>query len=487
MEKRASPVLVALVLLPLAFLGCSQPAGQSKPEEPPSLPKAGPWSGSDLASMLASLKLYASIFGGASSSYSTYLDRIESMIGDYVTRVRAKPVYSVSSTRLSYSTTYAEGGSSKTWEGLSGLVLVPSSPGGQALSAPVIAFQHGTQIHWRNAPSRFDPDAGATLMDFKNPEKGGAMQNYVECLVGIYMAAAGYIVAMPDYPGFGGNRDVHPYVQASLGDVVRDAVKAAAASSPWSGKVAWNGRVYLIGYSEGGYATMAGAKSIQLDRSTTSLSAALRAVAPCDGPYDLSGTMATRIADGTPELSSYYVPYVLVGLHEIYGDSSFPYAGILKESYATSLPPLFDGTHSGAEISAALAGTLVSGTSPTRYEPRLALTSQAIADLTDASSALHLALEASDAYRGWLPSMRMEIVHCASDDIVPYANAAAAYADFIGRGADPRLVALKEVQPVDSGDATSEVHLRAFPSAIAEGFRFIDGIEAAAVGARTGP
>jgi pimeloyl-ACP methyl ester carboxylesterase len=401
------------------------------------------------------------------------LKDIKTMIGDYVTNVRGKPVYDISAAKLAYRTVYQEAGTapiSKTWD-LSGLALMPTASSGTAISAPIIAFQHGTQVNRRNAPSLFNPNAGATLFDFANPEKAGALQNYIECIIGAYMAATGCIVAMPDYPGFGSNTDTHPYVHRSLGDVVRDAVIATVEltkSAAWKDKVAWNGRVYLIGYSEGGYATMVGAMAIQ---QLADPGLVVKAAVPCDGSYDLSGTMAPRIAAGTPELTPYYVPYVLVGYNAIYGNPAFSFSSLLKDPYATALPPLFDGNHTIDQMKAAMPVSA----DPNMYVPSDVLTPEAIADLKNPNSPLFLYLAASDAYRNWVPAMKMLIIHCVTDDIVPVANATAAHDAFRAGGAT--LVTREDVLPVDLGDQTVEVHLRAFPSAILRGFTYIDGIE----------
>ena len=144
--------------------------------------------------------------------------------------------------------------------GQSGLMWVPLSLG-KILSAPIIAYQHGTEVYWKCAPSRYDPNPLSVLA---SPDVTGAFLNYMECTTAALMASAGYIVVMADYPGFGDSRASHPYVTLSLGDSVLTMLGAAmsALSSPFASAHP-NGKIFLIGYSEGGFVTMAAAKTLQ--------------------------------------------------------------------------------------------------------------------------------------------------------------------------------------------------------------------------------
>ncbi|MCX7022992.1 MAG: hypothetical protein NT080_00035 [Spirochaetes bacterium] len=278
------------------------------------------------------------------------------------------------------------------------------------------------------------------------------------------MATKGYLVVMPDYPGIGADHGPHPYMHRALGSSVRDIVDRAAAlvatDTDWSTRVTWNGEIYLIGYSEGGYATMVGARALQdnpVDGGT------VVAAVPCDGAYDLSGTMIPRILTPVAEPSPYYVPYMIVGYNAVYGPSSaFGFSRVLAHPYDSDLPELFDGAHGSVEINAAM---------PADRFPKSALTQVAIDDLGNSSSDLYLKLHASDAYRGWTPDMKIQMIHCPTDDVVPVDNAVNAFGAFN----DPEHVpAVISVDPITiSSDPTAEVHVRAFPTAILAGFGII--------------
>ncbi len=114
------------------------------------------------------------------------------------------------------------------WDGdtQSGLMWVPVTWWGKWISTPMISYQHGTQVYRECAPSKFNANPFAILA---SPDLTGALQNYVECIVGALMATAGYTVVMPDYTGFGVSQAIHPYVHLSLGNCVVGAVHEARA------------------------------------------------------------------------------------------------------------------------------------------------------------------------------------------------------------------------------------------------------------------
>lgn len=74
-----------------------------------------------------------------------------------------------------------------------------------------------------------------------------------------------------------------------------------------------NGKIFLIGYSEGGFVTMAAAKTLQEHGKTVT------AAVPCAGSYELSGAMVNDIFSGREAVTPYYVPYTVYGYASVYG------------------------------------------------------------------------------------------------------------------------------------------------------------------------
>jgi len=146
----------------------------------------------------------------------------------------------------------------------SGALLIPQG----ALNVPLASVQHGTQ-------SKDDLVASVSPL------------NSTEGIVGLIMASMGYAVVIPDYLGFGISNVMHPYLHAeSLIPSVIDCMRAGRSCSSEKG-VSLNGQVFLAGYSEGGYATLAVQKTIEAECQSEF---SLTAVAPLSGPYDLQGT-----------------------------------------------------------------------------------------------------------------------------------------------------------------------------------------------------
>ncbi|WP_420151063.1 alpha/beta hydrolase family protein, partial [Spirosoma sp.] len=146
--------------------------------------------------------------------------------------------YNIGAYRLVYKT--------KNWDGstiqASGLLLIPDSP----TPVPMISQQHGTIFDEAEAPSNFGP----------------ASEAYQYSTV---FSSSGYIIACPDYIGFGASKNlIHTYEhRASLAQTSLDMLRAARELLQVNAPSKWDSRLYLAGYSEGGYATMSLYKKIQ--------------------------------------------------------------------------------------------------------------------------------------------------------------------------------------------------------------------------------
>lgn len=210
---------------------------------------------------------------------------------------------------------------------------------------------------------------------------------------------------------------------------------------------------------------MVGAKSLS---AMTTETIHVTAATLCDGSYDLSGTMTERILDKKPEINPHYIPYTFIGYEVIYGDSIFRSSSPFKGNYAARLPCLFDGNHWTAQMFAEIPRA---GLFSHRYIARDILGSDVIKDLRDVSSPLFKAIRENDAFRGWKPTFLMRIVHCEKNDVVPAENAIAAYYAF--GGSETTNVELVYVQPVTFAATRADIHTRAFPTALLDGFSYI--------------
>ena len=124
----------------------------------------------------------------------------------------------------------------------SGALILP------AVSGPVsmISVQHGTIRDEASAPSNFQDDSEAASF-------------------GSLFGSMGYIIAYPDYIGYGASKDLpHPYEhRASLASASLDMLRAAKEFLKGQTEVKWDEKLYVAGYSEGGFATMSLQRKIE--------------------------------------------------------------------------------------------------------------------------------------------------------------------------------------------------------------------------------
>jgi len=125
-------------------------------------------------------------------------------------------------------------------------VCVPAKPG----DYPVLSFQNGTNTLNASAPSEFPSDYSYQMIEL--------------------IASLGYIVVISDYPGFGASASIpHPYLvkEPTVRSLVDNfyAVKELALSELQG--INLINEYYLLGYSQGGWATLALHKALENEYS----------------------------------------------------------------------------------------------------------------------------------------------------------------------------------------------------------------------------
>jgi hypothetical protein len=306
--------------------------------------------------------------------------------------IPVKPQYGVEVYQILYQTVNSRGNITQA----SGALVLPQNV---KKDLPLLSYQHGTVLEKTEVASQGRGD---------------------ELLVGMLLGSVGYATSMPDYLGLGASPGLHPYVHAkSTAVAVVDMLRASRAFCA-SKNQGLNNQLFLMGYSEGGYATMASHREIE---QLHSAEFALTASAPMAGPHDISGTMLQIMIGDKTYNTPYYLPFTLFAYNEVYG--FFNAANeILLEPYATQLPPLFDGYHSGSEINSLMPSV------PSKiFRP----------DFLDAmrlnpDHPFYLALQDNDLYN-WTPVAPMHMYHCHADVTVPYMNSQVALDSFHARGA----------------------------------------------------
>ena len=300
--------------------------------------------------------------------------------------------------------TEGEGGYIDT---LSGLVAFPHSP---IEAFPILSYQHGTAVNDASAPSL----AGLTM---DNPEV---------LIISLVTAPSGFITLFPDYEGLGDPNKFHPFIIAesythSVVNMVR-AVKQLSTELEGEDQFQFNDQLFLIGYSEGGYATMAVQRGIELNFSdeftiTTSC--------PMAGPYDLAGTMVEYFLSIPSYPKPFYVPFVLTSHLWYYQGEDVDFGDYFEPFWADTLPSLFDGTHFGDEIDALMP-----------ENPLDIILPDVLEEFTNNEDHFFRQTLQQNTLLDWIPMSPTYLYHGIGDDIVPFQNAQIAYDTFVSNGAD---------------------------------------------------
>ncbi len=312
---------------------------------------------------------------------------------DLAGRVQGVPLagslvrYPIKAYRLTYRTRTPEG----TETTASGAVLVPVA----TTALPVLSYQHGTLTpsSETQAPSYY-----ATGSD-------------VWSVVSV-LASTGYVVSAPDYLGYGASKALpHPYEHAaSLASASADMLRATREFCERE-KITVNQKNFLLGYSEGGYATMALHKLLE-EKYATALP--VTASAPGAGAYHKSA-FARYILGATQPLSflSSYV-WVLRTYDRIYALNR-PFSFYYQAPYAVQLQadPFSSVPSQQAQLFA-----------PAFRE----------AVLNNSDAPLAAALANNDIY-DWKPRAPLALFHGTADDYVPFFNSQDAYDAMQKRGA----------------------------------------------------
>jgi predicted esterase len=277
---------------------------------------------------------------------------------------------------------------------VSGAMLVPQGVN----DLPLLSMQHGTETK-RDLVASVSPG------------------NSVEGIIGLVTASMGYMTVVPDYPGFGVSNVMHPYMQAnSLVPCVVDFMRACKS---WclNNQITLDGRVFLSGYSEGGYVTLLTQKTIEEQYATEF---DLTAVAPSAGPYDLAGMTDTIFNDdayGTPA----YVAYFITAYNKTYGWNRLD--DFFNAPYATMMTTLFDGSKTWGHIINQLPETFSELMNPAFVEGYL---SGGEAEFKSAVS--------QNTFLDWIPQTPLHFFHGDADQIVPIQNALTAVDKLTAKG-----------------------------------------------------
>lgn len=319
------------------------------------------------------------------------------------------PAYAVEIHKIVYLTTDESG----ALVSASGALVVPQD---LAAPAPLLSYQHGT-----------------TTLKFAVASTAPAAGQPYSNLEALAFGSSGYVTALPDYLGYGdsGNR-FHPYLHAqTLAAAVVDLLRGARSFCT-TNNIPLSNKLFLTGYSEGGYATMAATREIQ-EKYSGEFS--LTASAPMAGPYDLSASLLAILNRATYP-SPAFISFAFWAYDRTYAlnllDQEF------QPPFAGQLDSLFDGSQDIAAVNLALPTDLA-----TLFQ------NQFLIDFRGTGAALLKTKIEENNLHNWIPTVAMRLIHCTGDDIVSFQNSQTAFNNFNRNGASS-LVQL--VAPTPDGN-----------------------------------
>lgn len=243
--------------------------------------------------------------------------------------------------------------------------------------------------------------------------------NSTEGMVGLLTASMGYFTIIPDYIGFGVSEIPHPYMHIeSLLPCILDFIQAGTIYST-DNQISLNGELFLTGYSEGGFLSLALQKEIEQNPLNDYH---LTAVAPASGPYNLTA-MIDSIFHQTDYSTPAYIAYFFKSYNDIYNWDRLD--DFFKSPYSSTVTTLFNGTKTWGQVINQLPGSLSE-----------LLQADFVSNYNNGHEvALKVAIE-ENTILDWKPITPIHFFHGDADLIVPYYNVLTAIERLQSNGAE---------------------------------------------------
>lgn len=331
----------------------------------------------------------------------------------------------------------------------SGGIMVPSGTDAACTGPrPVLLYAHGTSTD-------------------KNKNMASPQDSEAALVAAVY-AAQGYIVVAPNYAGYEASTlAYHPYL--NLQQQAQDVVDALSAARKGFAAVGANASsaLFVAGYSQGGYVSMAAQRKLQLDGTPAT------AGAHASGPYAL-GPFGDAVYAGNVNLgATLFSPLLNTSYQRAYGNLYSSPSDMYESAYATGIESLLPSTLSQTTLlstgklpSLALfaadslpnpggsfaaffgAGNLIK----TSY--RNAVLADAVANPSAPAHPLRVAGYRNDLLRqNWTPAQPMLLCGGNADPTVFFSvNTQGAKAYFNGKSVPDAMVKVLDVDSAFAGD-----------------------------------
>lgn len=315
----------------------------------------------------------------------------------------------------------------------SAALMLPTGSAAQCAGArPMMLYAHGSQS---------DPAYDAANVD---ADPIDTMPPLTEALiVAALYASQGYIVVVPNYAGFDvSTLGYHPYFDADQNskdmiDALAAAKAAISGALPSSTSVTYGDKLFVSGYSEGGFVGMATDKALQAAGVTVTATALMSGVYAMEAHYDMVFT--GRAGTGVPILvTTYQNEYgnVYQSQSDIYTAQFISSAGSVTSMFDDN-PPLTGNAAVDALLQPPASGPYegnfgnpykitdsyrLSYVQDVAAHPDGAVPPQSpgVPLASAAGNALRQDLQLNDM-RSWTPQMKMLLCGGHQDETAPYA------------------------------------------------------------------
>ncbi|HTC51839.1 MAG TPA: prolyl oligopeptidase family serine peptidase [Steroidobacteraceae bacterium] len=242
--------------------------------------------------------------------------------GAQLLQVAGTPACGVDFYYIQYNTVGGDGEATTA----SGALMVPTGSAAQCSGGrPIVLYAHGT-----------DTDRSTNIADITNTS------NSEGALIAAMFAAQGYIVVAPNYAGYDTSTlTYHPYLNADQQskDMI-DALTAARTALPHTLTTSTTdgGKLFITGYSQGGYVAMATHRAMQ------AAGMAVTAEAGMSGPYALEA-FADAVFYGQVNIgSTVFTPLLVTSYQKAYGNIYQSLTDIYEPNYAPNMADVLPST-----------------------------------------------------------------------------------------------------------------------------------------------
>ena len=283
----------------------------------------------------------------------------------------------------------------------SGSIVVPKEIN-LSKKYPLVIYHHGTVFQDIEVPSYYGTD-----------------------IISEVLASNGYIVIMPDYLGYGSSsEEKHPYMHKSISNTSIDMLKASKSFLELK-NIIYN-QLFLTGYSEGAYATLATQKDIEQNYNDEFN---ITASAPMAGAYDLLSTTYEILKKDTYDNPA-FLAYLIYFYNDYYKwDLLF---NIFNEQYSNKIDSLFTGDYNAYSINLELSQNLEELFS-------MNFLNQFQNDIVGKNIENNLK-QNSFLYNDWVPISPIKLFHGLNDLTVPYLNTENMYTYLINKNVDCEII-----------------------------------------------